>query len=182
MITEYLIKFDEEIKSCDVCPFCKTNDDLDSEDYRHMYCGYPQMGEFVTDYIACRHPDCPIKEVPSHGVLWDRDKVFNVFDERIQMYRELGYKDDDFVIQELGHTQADLIAKVETVIEASTPFARFCNTEGCSNTKPDMSKAQNHICPYYQGVCSLDENMLCYCEHHYEMCEKFIKVIKGREK
>ena len=75
MIAEYLIKFDEEIKSCDVCPFCKTNDDLDSEDYRHMYCGYPQMGEFVTDYIACRHPDCPLKEVPPHGRLGDLDKV-----------------------------------------------------------------------------------------------------------
>ena len=75
MITEYLIKFDEEIKSCDVCPFCKTNDDLDSEDYRHMYCGYPQMGEFVTDYIACRHPDCPLKEVPTHGDLIERDEL-----------------------------------------------------------------------------------------------------------
>lgn len=68
-----------------------------------------------------------------------------------------------------------------TVVEANTSTDRFCNTEGCSNSKPDMSKAQNHICPYYQGVCSLDENILCYCEHHYEMCDKFIKVIKERE-
>lgn len=69
-----------------------------------------------------------------------------------------------------------------TVLEASTSTDRFCNTEGCSNSKPDMSKAQNHICPYYQGVCSLDENILCYCEHHYEMCEKFLKVGKEKKK
>lgn len=72
---KYLIEFDEEIKSCDGCPFCKTNDDLDAEDYRYMYCGYPQMGEFVGDYIACRHPDCPLVELPPCSCIIKADDV-----------------------------------------------------------------------------------------------------------
>ena len=56
-----IIDIDDVPKSCDVCPFMRTNDDLMSDDYRYMYCGFPYMGEFVSDYIACRHPNCPIK-------------------------------------------------------------------------------------------------------------------------
>ena len=56
-------------KSCDVCPFMKTNDDLFSSDCRYMYCGYPHMGEYVTDCIAARHPLCPLRErKPDDGV------------------------------------------------------------------------------------------------------------------
>lgn len=74
-MSEYLIKTEKEIKSCYGCPFCNTNDDLDSEDYRSMYCSYPNMGEFVTDYDACRHPNCPLKELPPHGRLIDADAL-----------------------------------------------------------------------------------------------------------
>lgn len=56
-----VIDIDDVPKSCDVCPFMRTNDDLMSDDYRYMYCGFPYMGEFVSDYITCRHPNCPIK-------------------------------------------------------------------------------------------------------------------------
>ena len=49
--------------SCDVCSFVETNDDLMSDDFRFMYCGVPYMNMYVTDYIACRHPDCPLEEV-----------------------------------------------------------------------------------------------------------------------
>lgn len=75
-----------------------------------------------------------------------------------------------------------LLNDAPTVLEASTSPSGFCNTEGCGNSKPDMSKAQNHICPYYKGVCSLDENILCYCQHYYEICEKFLKVGKEKKK
>lgn len=52
-------------RSCDVCRFSKTNDDLFSEDYRYRYCDFPGIGEYVTDYEATRHPYCPlIKELP----------------------------------------------------------------------------------------------------------------------
>ena len=50
-------------KSCDICSYMETNDDLMSSDYRYMYCGQPYMGDYVTDYVACRHPDCPLKSV-----------------------------------------------------------------------------------------------------------------------
>lgn len=29
------------------------------------------------------------------------------------------------------------------------------------------------LCPYYQGVCGLDERILCYCGTQYEKCEKY---------
>jgi len=66
-----LIKGMEMPKSCDICPFAKTNDDLSVEDYRSMYCDFPGIGEYVTDYEAARHPDCPLVEVPPHNDLID---------------------------------------------------------------------------------------------------------------
>jgi len=119
-----------------------------------------------------------IREVPTpHGDLIDAHAFATKVAEAQDKLKGKEY--DPFML--LG----DVLRWIElepTVLEASTSTDRFCNTEGCGNSKPDMSKAQNHICPYYQGVRSLDENILCYCEHHYEMCEKFIKVIKGRKK
>ena len=56
-----IIDIDNVPKSCDVCPFMLTNDDLMSDDYRYRYCGFPYMGEYVSDYIASRHPNCPLK-------------------------------------------------------------------------------------------------------------------------
>lgn len=115
-------------------------------------------------------------EVPTHG------RLINAYSLAVKVAeaqdRIRGKEYDPFML--LG----DVLRWIElepTIIAANTSTDRFCNTEGCSNSKPDMSKAQNHICPYYQGVCSLDENILCYCEHHYEMCDKFIKVIKEKE-
>lgn len=29
------------------------------------------------------------------------------------------------------------------------------------------------ICPHYQGVCCLDDDIVCYCSSHYEMCDKY---------
>lgn len=71
------IKNMELPKSCDVCPFMKTNDSLSCEDYRYMYCDFPNIGEFVTDYIASRHADCPLVEVKPHGRLIDADALSN---------------------------------------------------------------------------------------------------------
>lgn len=75
-MSEYVIKTEKEIKSCYDCPFCSANDDLDSEDYRSMYCSFPNIGEFVTDYDACRHPNCPLKELPEHGDLGDISDLY----------------------------------------------------------------------------------------------------------
>lgn len=133
-------------------------------------------------------PSIEIKE--PHGDLIERSEVVSCLDRYIKFNLE---QDNDIsAVRALSFVEADALRDgkgiykkypicIPTVLEASTPSG-FCNTEGCSNSKPDMSKAQNHICPYYKGVCSLDENILCYCEHHYEMCEKFIKVIKEEKK
>lgn len=73
---DLLIKDMDMPKSCDICPFMTTNDNLSVEDYRYMYCGFPGIGEFVTDYEATRHPDCPLFPVPTpHGDLIDRNKL-----------------------------------------------------------------------------------------------------------
>ena len=36
---------------------------------------------------------------------------------------------------------------------------------------------QKH-CPYYQGVCGLDERILCYCGAQYENCEKYKEITR----
>ena len=41
--------------SCDVCDFV---------DERYCYCNVPWFGKDVSDYVACRHEDCPLKELP----------------------------------------------------------------------------------------------------------------------
>ncbi len=77
-----LIKGMNMPKSCDICPFSKTNDDLMSDDYRFRYCDFPYIGYFVTDYEESRHPACPLTPVPPHGRLIDADAL------RARMYHE----------------------------------------------------------------------------------------------
>ena len=73
-MADILIRGMEMPKSCDVCPFVGTNDDLMSDDYRYMYCGFPYVGQYVTDYEATRHADCPLVLLPEgHGRLIDAD-------------------------------------------------------------------------------------------------------------
>ena len=43
--------------SCDVCVFYYKGE------YGHNYCDFPMMGEVVDDYIASRHPNCPLVEL-----------------------------------------------------------------------------------------------------------------------
>lgn len=75
-MADILIRGMEMPKSCDVCPFVGTNDDLMSDDYRYLYCGFPYMGQFVTDYEATRHADCPLVPLPEgHGRLIDADSL-----------------------------------------------------------------------------------------------------------
>ena len=33
--------------------------------------------------------------------------------------------------------------------------------------------SKNRTCPYYQGVCGLDEDILCYCHSSYETCDTY---------
>lgn len=45
--------------SCDVCEY------VDNSDPRALWCGIPSYQMNVTDYVACRHESCPLREVPS---------------------------------------------------------------------------------------------------------------------
>ena len=44
--------------SCDMCDF------VDDSESGKMWCGLPTFGYDVTDCIACKPSDCPLKEVP----------------------------------------------------------------------------------------------------------------------
>ena len=62
-------------KSCDVCPYRKENEDVASDDPRHSYCSQPYMGEYVTDYIASRHPECPMEDARGYIAKGDAQDV-----------------------------------------------------------------------------------------------------------
>ncbi len=79
-------------------------------------------------------------ELPPHGDLKDGWVLFSLFE------RELGSS-------VIGQRIKNLIVNSPTIVEASA-------------TTP----SKNHICPYYQGVCGLDEDILCYRHNSYEMC------------
>lgn len=42
-------------KSCDECNFI---------DELYHYCNIPWFGKDVSDYVACRHEDCPLRPMP----------------------------------------------------------------------------------------------------------------------
>lgn len=42
-------------KSCDECDFIDT---------QLHYCTIPWFGKDVSDYVVCRHEECPLKEMP----------------------------------------------------------------------------------------------------------------------
>lgn len=50
-------------ESCDMCDFV---DKCQPPIYgvEKMYCGFPGIGEDVSDCIACRHESCPLRELP----------------------------------------------------------------------------------------------------------------------
>ena len=45
-------------ESCDMCDF------VDDSESGKMWCGLPTFGYDVTDCIACRPDDCPLKALP----------------------------------------------------------------------------------------------------------------------
>lgn len=52
-------------ESCDMCDFVDNNQPpiygVDK-----MYCGFPGIGDDVSDYIACRPDWCPLKPMPEY--------------------------------------------------------------------------------------------------------------------
>ena len=43
-------------KSCDECDFV---------DSQYHYCNIPWFGKDVSDYVVCRHEQCPLKSLPN---------------------------------------------------------------------------------------------------------------------
>lgn len=63
--------------SCDVCEY------VDNSDPRASWCGIPSYQMNVTDYVACRHEYCPLREVP--------EKKERNFDTLAELYEIIGY-------------------------------------------------------------------------------------------
>lgn len=47
--------------SCDMCEFV---------DEQYHYCNIPWFGKDVSDYVACRYEDCPLRELPEEKELY----------------------------------------------------------------------------------------------------------------
>lgn len=111
-MADLVIRGMEMPKSCDVCPFVGTNDDLMSDDYRYLYCGFPYMGQYVTDYEASRHPDCPIGSLPEgHGRLIDAERY------RVILCRLKERQNDDVAIHALTWA-IECLDKLDTIVPA----------------------------------------------------------------
>lgn len=115
-MADILIRGMEMPKSCDVCPFVGTNDDLMSDDYRYLYCGFPYMGQFVTDYEATRRADCPLVPLPEgHGRLGDLDALEAKFREEALEHTLIG----DLNRMTLGVGEViDRIRMADTIVPA----------------------------------------------------------------
>lgn len=91
-----LIKGMEMPKSCDVCEYC--NDDYICNNFVADCYGLD-----VSDYVRCRHDDCPLVEVPTpHGRLIDADALTGE-----------QYKEGNLMVVEM-----DAIEDAPTIIEA----------------------------------------------------------------
>lgn len=62
-------------KSCDECDFI---------DERFRYCNIIWFGKDVSDYVICRHEDCPLKELP-------QKKICESLDDEFQRCVKTGY-------------------------------------------------------------------------------------------
>ena len=60
-------------QSCDVCDF------VDDSEAGKMWCGLPTFGYEVTDCIACRPEDCPLKDLPQKQTIHCTDPTFQRF-------------------------------------------------------------------------------------------------------
>ena len=54
--------------SCDVCEY------VDNSDPRASWCGIPSYQMNVTDYVACRHEHCPLRECPQKKEVLKREQ------------------------------------------------------------------------------------------------------------
>lgn len=86
-------------------------------------------------------------------------------------------------------------SKYGRLIDADELYKVVSSMDKCSMSKvleyildaPTILEASNktetprkaRICPHYQGVCGLDEDIVCYQSSSYEMCVKYREAGKG---
>lgn len=107
--------------------------------------------EDVEKLVDSTNDGCPYIELPdNHGRIVDLDKVI------------------DWLINEKRVFSMAMSAKVVKALADAPVIIK------ASATTP----SRNHTCPYYQGVCGLDEDNLCYCNTSYEMCDAHKKAME----
>lgn len=67
-------------ESCDMCDFVD-NDQPPIYGVDKMYCGFPGIGEDVSDCIACRPGWCPLRPMPEKGEM-------HFLDDKSEYYRQ----------------------------------------------------------------------------------------------
>lgn len=101
-----------------------------------------------------RYGTCPLVELPeNHGRIVDLDRVLGWL---VNEKRVFSMKTSAIVVKALK--------SAPTILEAS-------------NKTETPRKAR--ICPHYQGVCGLDDDVICYCSSSYEMCYKYRGASNG---
>lgn len=92
-------------------------------------------------------------ELPPHGDLIDKNElsIIGITDYKLE-----------------GHT----VVEFEDVLNAPVILEA---------TKKTDTPRKTHICPYYQGVCVLDEDIVCYCSSSYGMCDKYREANNGSD-
>jgi len=95
-------------------------------------------------------------ELPPYGRLIDADELEKATEKLVVC---------DSYEYTIAHEMVKKLLKMApTVLEAS-------------NKAEIPRKAR--ICPHYQGVCGLDEDIVCYCSSSYEMCDKYKETDNG---
>ena len=80
-----------------------------------------------------------------HGRIVDLDKVLN------------------WLINEDGRFSMAMSAKIDNALKNAPVILEASAT----------TSSRNRTCPYYQGVCGLDNRILCYCNNSYEKCDTY---------
>lgn len=148
-MSDVLVKGMRMPKNCSCCDMCCLSDDK-----QNFFCTR-QIGKLFHWTLADqRQEGCPLVELPeNHGRIVDLDRVLGWL---VNEKRVFSMKTSAIVVKALK--------SAPTILEAS-------------NKTETPRKAR--ICPHYQGVCGLDDDVICYCSSSYEMCYKYRGASNG---
>ena len=104
--------------------------------------------EEIDDSDEINETEARAIEIPPHGRLTDADELYKIVN---------------------AMDKCSMSKVLEYILDAPTILE-------ASNKTETPKKAR--ICPHYQGVCGLDEDIVCYCSSSYEMCDKYREASK----